>query len=105
MNKTLPTSEQVHAITLIGGEWFDRVNGNSYNRCKIYLNGELVHVTLFQYGYGDYYLQAAQEWLQKNIFTDMGENEPLWRYCRDKRGMEYITHKQTNMLKRDLMNW
>lgn len=105
MNTNIPTSEQVHAITLIGGLWFDKINGNSYNRCKIYLNGVLVHVTPFKYGYGDYYLQAAAEWLQKNVFTDMKENESLWRYCRDRRGMEYITHCQTGMLKRDLMSW
>jgi hypothetical protein len=88
---TLPQSIQVS-----GRRWFQRTYGNTYCTASIYVNGVKVHTLPRQYGYGDYYLQAAGEWLDANGYTpdrekhaSTGGMEPLWRYCND-RGISFL---------------
>jgi hypothetical protein len=40
-------------ITVIGRRWFERVNGNTYHSCEVYVNGEEVGTVPFTYGYGN----------------------------------------------------
>ncbi len=63
------SQEHIQEIHVIGKEWFDRVNGNSYNavRFDVYVTGKngdrVINVVLpFTYGYGDYYMQRVSEY-------------------------------------------
>lgn len=46
-----------------GRRWFQRTYGNTYNSVRIFQDGALVASLPMGCGYGDYYLQRAQEWL------------------------------------------
>jgi len=85
---TPPLIIEVKAITVIGRRWFDKINGNTYFSADILVNNVLVHSIHYQYGYDDFYMQAAGEWLSKNGYThpehyEFGGITPLWSYCRD----------------------
>jgi len=87
------TKRKIQSITIIGRKWFDKVNGNTYNTAIILVNGEPVGKTEYQYGYGDFYEQAATELLEKNGYIKLehyenGGNEMLWSYC-DKHNIAY----------------
>ena len=56
-----------------GRRWFQRTFGNTYNTVTIYKNGEVVVKLPFAYGYGDYVLQRAQEWLGNNGHPELAE--------------------------------
>lgn len=60
-----------HHIT--GTRWFNRTYGNTYNKVYIYRDGDLVAELPCEYGYGDYYLQRAEEWLSNNGFPELQE--------------------------------
>ena len=51
---------------IIGGKWFDRVNGNTYHTTKIIdtESGETFY-TRFQYGYGSQYKSSAAEYIRE----------------------------------------
>lgn len=93
-------------ITILGRRWFQRTYGNTYFTAKIYIDGELVHEIPKSYGYGDYYVQAAGEWLHDNGYTNQkaqvnGGYEPLWSYC-SQNGIAF-TYQATDVArKKDL---
>ena len=71
------SQEHIQEIHVIGKEWFDRVNGNSYNavRFDVYVTGKngerTINVVLpFSYGYGDYYMQRVSEYCLKHFGLD-----------------------------------
>lgn len=75
-------------ILIRGRRWFQKSYGNTYFTATIYINNKLVANLPEQYGYGEYYMQAAGEWLKRNGYTAQREYptgglEPLWHYCRD----------------------
>jgi hypothetical protein len=98
-------------ITVYANEWFDKVNGNSYFSARIILNeGSKEETTLllpFQYGYENYYLQAASEKLEKEGFTPdvekygSGGIESLYNYCQRKK-IIFRYNKVENCKKREL---
>lgn len=53
---------------VIGGKWFDKVNGNTYNSAKV-IDTETgaTFYTRFCYGYGSAYLQEARAELCENV--------------------------------------
>lgn len=56
---------------------------------EIIVNGENVAKLGPMYGYGDYYLQAAFEWLDANGYTNRhkaanGSSDAPWGYCKDR---------------------
>ena len=52
-------------------EWTDTTYGNSYFSARIWVDGEIVSVLPFQYGYGDHYRHMAhQELIALGYFTD-----------------------------------
>ena len=69
--------KKVRSITIIGRRWFDKINGNTYFSANIYVNNEHVKYIPESYGYGDYYQQAAFEWLHKNGYI----KEDLYVKC------------------------
>ena len=72
----------VQSITVIGKQWFDRVNGNTYCSADVIVDGKL-YQSAYEYGYGDFYLQSAMAILQKAGVIVATEYCPLWQYCSD----------------------
>ena len=102
------TTTPITRIQVIGYEWFDKINGNSYCSARVYVNDELAAHVPFQYGYDDAYLQYAAGVLDEAGIVTMerspyGGLEPLWRYC-DDRGIELLSSKHTK-LKREVKAW
>ena len=59
-----------------GRRWFQRLYGNTYNTVNVFKDGKhLVHLPV-EYGYGDYYLQRAEDWLAHNGFPELLEVRP-----------------------------
>lgn len=56
---------RVQSITIIGRRWFHRTYGNTYHTAEIFVNGQRVHKTAEEYGYGDQYEETAMRWLEK----------------------------------------
>ena len=80
----LPTS-----ITVIGRRWFQRSYGNTYHTVRVMVDGVTVWTSEKQYGYGDQYVQTAEEWLYANVLPapekyDNGSySAALWAHCAD----------------------
>ena len=56
---------------VIGGKWFDKVNGNSYHSAKVIdVESGTVNYTRFCYGYGSAYLQEAREFIKEELHED-----------------------------------
>lgn len=57
----------VKTIDIQAKEWFDKVNGNSYFSAQVTVNygmtDEKTYYIPFEYGYGSYFEQAAQQML------------------------------------------
>lgn len=97
----MKTMKTVHVH---GSTWFDRLNGNTYSTARIYVDGEHVGDTPFEYGYGDYYIQAAGEWLDANDYTNRkryahGGYPALWSVLRDA-GVIFTSERGEELKKR-----
>lgn len=81
--------KEIKKIEVLGRRWFDRKNGNTYCASKVYINDNLVITTNWTYGYEEFYLQLANEELNKagliksEKHTSTGSLVPLWRYCSE----------------------
>lgn len=55
-------------FVVIGGKWFDKVNGNTYHTAKI-IDTETgtIYYNRFQYGYGTHYLTTAREYIEGDL--------------------------------------
>lgn len=78
----------VSSIIIRGLRWFQKSCGNTYFSASIEVDGEIVHTIEYEYGYGDYYLQVAWEWLSENGYVspkryDWGGLESPTIYCRE----------------------
>lgn len=96
----------MNTIRIEAQEWFDKANGNSYFSSRVYIDGDLKLIMPFQYGYGDHYVDMANQKLDELGFVDCprgasGVYYPLHRYCED-HDIELITFKQDKCLKREL---
>ena len=62
-------NRSIKSVIIEGKEWFDRVNGNSYNAVQVFVNYGMKNAFSFsipfQYGYGNYFEQSAIEHLVK----------------------------------------
>lgn len=103
MKETSPKS-----IFLIGRRWFSKSCGNTYNTVYIAIDGVKVCTLPKTYGYGEYYLQRAEDWLESNgympgreHYESTGVSEPAWRYYRD-RGIHFEHTVIDVMRKKDL---
>jgi hypothetical protein len=101
--------QAIKSIIILGRRWFDRKNGNTYCASKAYVDGELVAETPYQYGYDDYYVQAAAEELMKQGLLpgieqyDNGLTESLWQYCA--RVGAKLTRDVADVTEKDLKQW
>lgn len=97
----------MQSITVIGRRWFDKVNGNTYHTAEILIDGKPVHKVPFTYGYGDHYVQSAQEWLTKEgliapqRYPNSGGVEMLWTYC-ERQGIKFYHTYTDTKRKKDL---
>ena len=80
---------KVKVITIIGREWFDKVNGNSYFSATAYIDNKEGFEVPFQYGYGDQYIWETFDALDKaGLLPDPmqryknGGTEAGWSYCQ-----------------------
>jgi hypothetical protein len=76
------TRAKIQSITVIGKQWFDRVNGNTYCSADVIVDGK-TYKTAYTYGCGDHYMQSAKEILRRHGVIDSTEHMPLWQYCND----------------------
>ena len=61
-------------IEINANRWFDRVNGNTYHSVRVIVDGKVIGINPFEYGYGSGYLQTAFGLLQDaNVFPKTGE--------------------------------
>lgn len=103
----------IQTIDIQAYSWFDKVNGNSYFSAVVTLNyglkTEQVIKLPFQYGYGDFYKQAAFEALQENNLIhgvkkyEHGGNEGIYNFCQRNK-IIVRSSKQENCKKADLKN-
>lgn len=89
MNRIKHKRRVVRSITIIGRRWFQSSAGNTYNSASILINGEHVHYTGRQYGYGDYYAQAAWDYLVKQFKLDADDRYNPRLFC-EKHGIAYF---------------
>lgn len=102
----------VETIHIEGRRWFDRQYGNTYHSVRAYVNGTLVFVGPFQYGYGDQYVQTAMEGLvpileANGIRMRYGPDDQYIRplhHLRDDEGIITSTGVRDG-LKRDCVAW
>ena len=107
---TTLTEQKVSTIDIHAREWFDKVNGNSYFSAIVTINfgtdrQSEIYLS-FQYGYGEHYIDMAnQKLIRKGIIqgerNENGSFPSLWQYCRDN-DIILRTDKKENCLKRDL---
>lgn len=77
------------SITVIGRRWFQRTYGNTYHTARVLVNGRTVWTSERCYGYGEQYVQTAEEWIYAaGILPEPprhgnGSRAPLWQVCRD----------------------
>ena len=92
-------------------EWFDKINGNSYFAGTVTTNYGMEsakqYILVFQYGYGDHFIDQAHELLiNKKVIPDLkhenGVRYPLWRHCRE-HNVTLRSNIQRGCLKRELM--
>jgi len=58
------------SITIVGRRWFQKYYGNTYNSVRIDVqtpSGCWSRYLPPTYGYGDYYVQRATEWLREHF--------------------------------------
>ena len=101
---------KVKTIDVIAKEWFDKANGNSYFSASVCVNFRMEtqkdYSLPFQYGYGDHYIDMANQYLiKKGIVTSErwtnGAYLPLWAYCQENN-IILRTTKYENCKKRQL---
>jgi hypothetical protein len=97
-------------IDIDAKEWFDKINGNSYFSGQIIIDyamkTERRYDMPFQYGYGDHYVDVANQLLMEKKEIphnryDNGMHHPLWMYCKENK-IILRNHKQQNCLKKEL---
>jgi hypothetical protein len=74
------------SLHIEGRRWFQNGPGNTYHSVRIYKDGQLIAHLPFAYGYGDYFLQTAVEWLRENGYPDAQYGT---LYLREKLGGSY----------------
>ena len=95
-------------IHIHGRKWFEKVNGNTYHSVTVWVDGEQVHRTDFEYGYGSQYLWTATVALKNEGFLPGikghekgGHLESLWRYC-ERKGIKFVDEVTDVQRKKDL---
>ena len=95
------------SIEINGRRWFRRGPGNTYHSVEIIVDGEVVHVVPYAYGYDQQYEWTARSWLRQAgylpglIENSKGTSESLWSYCQ-RVGCQYQSSVENVRRKKDL---
>lgn len=102
---------KIKTIDIIGKEWFDKVNGNSYFSARITVNfgmkNEKTFAVPFQYGYNDQYQYMAMKSLVVNGLIEKPEHDfdlVAWRYSCE-HGITLRTNKYDGCKKREVIEF
>lgn len=77
---------KVKSIEIWGKRWFQKTYGNTYHAVKVYVNDQLIGTSPISYGYGDQYIQTAEELLKKAGYLKRKDpRQSLWSYCSEKK--------------------
>ena len=108
-------------ITIKAKEWHDGINGNTYYATHCFIDGELVLVMPFDYGYGDHSLDMSFRGLNDTGLLDPpreryknGGIEPVWQYkqrigveveyikgrCNTENGLRRYGNKKVKKIKK-----
>lgn len=80
----MKTLKKGSIVTISAKRWFDKTYGNTYHSCIVLVNGEQIGKCPFTYGYGDHYLQTAEDILWKVYKRPAGYSEHYHiTYLRD----------------------
>lgn len=101
--------KRIKSIIILGRRWRDKVNGNTYHAARVLVDGELVAVAPFQYGYGDQWqwsgwLALVEKLKLRPRRFDNGSVESCWTYC-DRHGINYTTDCSDLPTKPGLKQW
>ena len=102
-----PRHEQPKQVKIIGRRWFRRGYGGTYHVADIYVDGQLVHTTSRQYGYGDQYQETAWQWLEHEGYIPKREHSANggmacpWRHA-EELGIEFLYNVYDVKRQRDL---
>ena len=89
-------------IQIIGKQWFDKINGNSYFSTRVFFDNILVLLLPFQYGYGDQYIYASFEKIKKEkLIKDVDVSVTLWELC-EKNNITYLATLHKNCKKSEV---
>ncbi len=95
-------NRSVKSVDIQGKEWFDKVNGNSYNAVQVFVNYGMKNAFSFsipfQYGYGNYFEQSAIEHLEAAGVID----KDTFRELRYNGKIEVNSSKVEKCLQRDV---
>jgi hypothetical protein len=69
--------------------WFDKTGGNSYFSARVWVDGKIVALLPFQYGYGNQYLyEANDELIKLGYIAEEFKGRPLWLGTREALGVD-----------------
>jgi hypothetical protein len=51
-------------VVVLARRWFEKTNGNTYHSVKVSVNGDIIGVNNFKYGYDDQWEVTAREIIQ-----------------------------------------
>jgi len=93
---------EIKSVHALAKEWFDKVNGNSYNSVRVDINnGEKFIFLPFGYGYGKFYEHRVLKELKKLGVKKTGA---LTKTCRDN-DIYLNSYKIENCNKKDVKEW
>ncbi len=102
----------IASIAVNGRRWFQRSAGNTYCSAHVLItfqDGTVAELAIpKQYGYGDMYLQAATDALERAGYMPgrhhaaNGGAEPAWRYFREDRKIPFHYNATDVARERDL---
>lgn len=91
------------SLFIEGREWFDKTYGNSYFSARIWVDGEIVGVLPFQYGYGHQYEYEAQKWLFSEGYLPQENKYKHLTFIARELGFDFYSskayHKKSEMFK------
>lgn len=94
-NQKLKALKKSDNVTIIFGEWFDRINGNTYYDAEVYI-GEKVYQVPYKYGYNHGDKQAIDESLAAVGYKVRVNISHMWKPYR------YLRTRCVDKLKREL---
>ena len=102
MTTTLETKTIEKSLFVEARLWLDRVNGNSYFSARVWVDGHIVSVLPFQYGYGNQYLyEANEELIRLGYISPEFSGRPLWVSTREALGVD-MYYSEAYGLKKDM---